>query len=99
MPLSNLIVSAGTGCHSLSVPVRVIEMYCRIVCMAVQVRVGRAYFSVTTGRAAQVGWLLFALLALSLALPGIPLYRQLLQSVCTGTGCVTGQLTPAEGQA
>jgi hypothetical protein len=54
---------------------------------------------VTTGRAAQVGWLLFALLALSLALPGIPLYRQLLQSVCTGTGCVTGQLTPAEGQA
>ena len=43
--------------------------------------------------------MLFALLALSLALPGIPLYRQLLQSVCTGAGCVTGQLTPAEGQA
>jgi signal transduction histidine kinase len=67
--------------------------------MAAQVRVGGAYFSVTTGRAAQVSWLLFALLALSLALPGIPLYRQLLQSVCTGAGCVTGQLTPAEEQA
>src|SRR5215212_6930413 len=98
-PLLSTIVWAGTGSHLLPVPVRVTEMRCRIACMAAQVRVGRAYFFVSTGRAAQVVWLLFALLALSLALPGIALYRQLLQNVCAGAGCVTGQLTPAEGKA
>ena len=49
----------------------------------------------TTARAAQAGWLLFALLALSLALPGIAPYHQLLQALCTGADCLTGQLTPA----
>ncbi|HEX6305855.1 MAG TPA: hypothetical protein VFZ76_16785, partial [Anaerolineales bacterium] len=49
----------------------------------------------TTGRAAQVGWLMFTLLALSLALPGIAPYYQLLQTLCTGADCLTGQLTPA----
>lgn len=52
----------------------------------------------TNGRAVQVGWLLFLLLALTLALPGIVPYYQLFQTVCTGTACLLGQLTPAELQ-
>ena len=55
----------------------------------------RARAFLITGRAAQAGWLLFTLLALSLALPGIAPYHQLLQTVCTGADCLTGQLTPA----
>ncbi len=52
--------------------------------------------SLTTGRRVQAAWLAFLLLALSLALPGIAPYRQLLQTVCTGDGCITGQLSPQE---
>ncbi len=51
-----------------------------------------------TGRAAQAGWLLFVLFALTLALPRIALYSQLLQTVCMGADCLIGQLTPAEAQ-
>ena len=51
-----------------------------------------------TSHAAQSGWLLFTLLALSLALPGIAKCYQVLQTVCSGVGCLTGQLTPAEAQ-
>jgi signal transduction histidine kinase len=51
---------------------------------------------VTTGRAAQAGWLLFVLLALSLALSGLAPYRQALAIVCSGVTCLPGQLTPAE---
>lgn len=47
----------------------------------------------------QAGWLLFALLALSLALPGIVAYQGLLAEVCAGAGCLTGQLSAAEAQA
>ncbi len=50
----------------------------------------------TNRRAAQAGWLLFALLALSLALPGLEPYRQSLAMVCNGDDCLPGQLTPAE---
>jgi signal transduction histidine kinase len=51
----------------------------------------RAFLS--AGHAAQAGWLLFTLLALCLALPGIAPYRQLLQTICTDAPCLTGQLT------
>ncbi len=44
-------------------------------------------------RATQAGWLLFALFALSLALPGISSYIQLLETVCDDRECATGQLT------
>ena len=51
------------------------------------------------GRAAQAGWLLFALFALSLALPGIAAYHRLLQTVCEGAGCLLTQLTLEEARA
>ena len=54
----------------------------------------RAFLS--TGHVAQAGWLLFTLLAISLALPGIAPYWQLLETVCTGADCLAGQLRPAE---
>jgi len=57
-----------------------------------------AHAILATGRAAQAGWLLFVLFALSLALPRIAPYSQLLQTVCTGADCLIGQLTPAEAQ-
>lgn len=56
----------------------------------------RAFLS--TGRAAQAGWLFFTLLAVSLALPGIAPYYQILQTACSGTDCLTGQLAAAEVQ-
>lgn len=64
--------------------------------MAAQVRARSVHIFLTTGRTAQVGWLLFALLALSLALPGIAPFYQLLLTACTGTECLIGQLTPDE---
>jgi len=66
--------------------------------MVTPARINCARTFLSTGRAAQAGWLLFTLLAISLALPGIALYRQLLQTVCTGTDCLMGQLGPAETQ-
>lgn len=50
------------------------------------------------GHAAQAGWLIFTLFALSLALPGISTYYQALQTTCTGARCLTGQLTPEEAR-
>jgi len=64
--------------------------------MVTRARINRVYAFVSTGRAAQAGWLLFTLLGLSLALPGIAPYRQLLQTICTDAPCLTGQLTPAQ---
>jgi signal transduction histidine kinase len=49
-----------------------------------------------TSRTVQVGWLLFALPALSLALTGIAPFHQLLQTSCAGPACLIGQLPPAE---
>ena len=56
----------------------------------------RSHTFVTNRRAAQAGWLLFALLALSLALPGLEPYRQSLAMVCNGDDCLPGQLTSGE---
>ncbi|HZG67153.1 MAG TPA: histidine kinase, partial [Herpetosiphonaceae bacterium] len=50
-------------------------------------------------RAVQVGWMLFALFAVSLALPGIAAYHRLLQMDCEGSGCLPTQLTPEEARA
>ena len=47
-------------------------------------------------RWARAGWLLFALLALSLALPGIETYARAVAVPCAGAACLPGQLTPAE---
>jgi signal transduction histidine kinase/DNA-binding NarL/FixJ family response regulator len=66
--------------------------------LVIKVSFNRFSGFLATGRAVQAGWLLFALLALSLALPGVASYRQLLQTVCTGAECLTGQLTPATMQ-
>jgi signal transduction histidine kinase len=46
----------------------------------------------------QAAWLLFALIALTIALPGIASYTRLMQTVCHGSGCLVGQLTAAEVQ-
>jgi len=62
--------------------------------LVIKVRSDRYSSLLATGRAAQAGWLLFTLLAINLALPGITPYRQLLGEVCTGADCLTGQLTP-----
>ena len=62
--------------------------------MVIKISFNRLIDFLTTGRAAQAGWLLLALLALSLALPGIAPYHQLLQTVCWSADCLTGQLTP-----
>ncbi len=51
-----------------------------------------------TGRVAQAGWLLFALFALSLALPGIAPYLERLQTICHGSDCLPGQLTVTEAR-
>jgi len=60
---------------------------------------GSSHSILATGRAAQAGWLLFVLFALSLALPtGIASYSQLLQTVCMGGDCLIGQLTAAQAQ-
>jgi signal transduction histidine kinase len=64
--------------------------------MVAPARINRVHAFVSTGRAAQAGWLLFTLLALSLALPGIAPYRQVLQTICTDAPCLTGQLTSAQ---
>lgn len=64
--------------------------------MVAPARINRVRAFVSTGRAAQAGWLLFTLLALSLALPGISPYRQLLHTICTDAPCLTGQLTSAQ---
>ena len=53
----------------------------------------------SSGRVAQAGWLLYMIISLSLALPGLDRYHEALQSVCTGNGCLSGQLTPIEAQA
>lgn len=63
--------------------------------MVTPARINRVRTLLSTVRADQAGWLLFTLLALSLALLGITPYHQLLQTVCTGADCLTGQLTPA----
>ncbi|MDQ4078356.1 MAG: histidine kinase [Chloroflexota bacterium] len=67
--------------------------------MAAQVTSRTPPLFLTTGRAAQGSWLLFTLLALSLALPGITPFHQLLQTICTEAVCLSGRLTPAEAQA
>jgi len=67
--------------------------------MATHARMRGSHAILATGRAAQAGWLLFVLLALSLALPGIAPYSRLLQTVCNSADCLIGQLTPAEAQA
>ncbi len=64
--------------------------------MVTPARINRVRAFLSTGRAAQAGWLLFTLLALSLALPGIAPYRRLLQTICRDAPCLTGQLTPAQ---
>ena len=50
----------------------------------------------TGGRVAQAAWALFALSALSLALPGLEIYQEVVATLCAGTGCLPGQVTPAE---
>lgn len=50
------------------------------------------------GRLIQLGWLLFMLCAVSLALAGIASFHQNLETVCNGPGCLIGQLTPGEQQ-
>jgi len=47
-------------------------------------------------RWARAGWLLFALLALSLALPGIETYARAVAVPCVGAACLPGQVTAAE---
>jgi signal transduction histidine kinase len=66
--------------------------------MRQKVSFGRILSFLKIGRAAQAGWLIFTLFALSLALPGISTYHQALQTVCSSIGCLTGQLTPEEAQ-
>jgi signal transduction histidine kinase len=66
--------------------------------MKQEVSFGRIRSFLITGHVAQIGWLIFALGALSLALPGIATYRQALQTVCSTISCLTGQLTPEEAQ-
>jgi len=67
--------------------------------MATHARMRGSHAILATGRAAQAGWLLFVLLALSLALPGVVPYSRLLGTVCNSADCLIGQLTPAEAQA
>src|SRR5215203_6471003 len=50
-------------------------------------------------RAAQIAWLLFVLLAFSMALPGIAIYTRALQTVCYASDCLANQLTAAEARA
>jgi hypothetical protein len=47
----------------------------------------------------QAAWLVFLLLALSLALPGIAPYHQLLQTPCIGPDCLAVQLSPQEARS
>ena len=54
--------------------------------------------SLTIGRSVQAAWLVFLLLALSLALPGIAPYHRLLETPCNGSDCLTGQLSPQEAE-
>lgn len=67
--------------------------------MEVQVKLRDSQLLPSANRAALAGWLLFFVLALTLALPGISPYYQLLQTICSGSACLTGQLTLAEAQA
>jgi signal transduction histidine kinase len=48
------------------------------------------------GRVSRIGWALFTLLALSLALPGLETAIAAAATPCAGTGCLPGQVTPAE---
>ncbi len=50
-------------------------------------------------RIAQVTWLLFVLLALSMSIPGIAIYSQALQTICYASGCLANQLTASEARA
>jgi signal transduction histidine kinase len=67
--------------------------------MAANSRILRSSTRLQTGRAAQIGWLLFTLFALSLALPGVAPYTELLQTICHGSPCLIGQLTAADARA
>jgi signal transduction histidine kinase len=66
--------------------------------MKQEVSFGRKLSFLKIGNAAQAGWLIFTLFALSLALPGITTYQQALQVACPGIGCLTGQVTLEEAQ-
>lgn len=49
-----------------------------------------------SSRNTRLAWALFALLALSLALPGVAVYRHALATVCDGAECLPGQVTTAD---
>src|SRR6266540_1556819 len=49
-------------------------------------------------QAALLTWLAFAILALSLALGGLPRYVDLLHAPCAGAGCFGAQLPPGTAQ-
>ena len=67
--------------------------------MATSSGILRSHTLLHASRAAQIGWLLFALFALSLALPGIGPYTERLHTLCHGSDCFIGQLTAAEARA
>lgn len=56
----------------------------------------RSHNFFTSGRAAQSAWLLFAVLALSLALRGLETYHLVLARTCSALSCLPGQLTAEE---
>jgi len=64
--------------------------------MAIGLSIKRSCHFFTTGRVAQIAWLLFATFALTLALRGLEPYRQALATACSGAACLPGQLTAAE---
>ncbi len=66
--------------------------------MDTQARIRPVRIFWSTGRAIQIGWLLFTLLALSLALPGIAPFNRLLGVICTGADCLAGQPRPEEAE-
>jgi signal transduction histidine kinase len=67
--------------------------------MEAQFKIRNSQVLPSASRAAVAVWLLFVVLALSLALSGIHPYYQLLQMPCAGSACLTGQMTAAEAQA
>ena len=64
--------------------------------MATNRTILRSHTLLHTGRVVQTGWLLFAMFALSLALPGIAPYAKRLRTICNDAPCLVGQLTPLE---